>query len=822
MAKILYIEDDVSLSQLVKRRLERHGYDVELAFDGLSAIEMIQSTCFDALIVDYHLPELSGIKLLERLAELNISIPAIMVSGGDDISVAVNAMKLGCFDYILKDVSGSYLELLPVHLATLMSRRQLELKQQQIELEKNRIQQRLVQAQHLAHLGNWEWHVGNKTAWWSDEEYRIFGVDQENFVTTLKQYESLVHKDDAVLVEGMVTRCFDEGACASFEYRIVRPNGVTRWLYTKIESESDVEGKLLRCFGITQDITERKQSEKQLQLAQQVFVNTTEAILVTDANAIIVSVNPAFTDITGFSEQEALGQSPKILKSGKHDDEFYKNMWDTLATEKKWVGEIWNRKKNGELFPEWLSITAICNDKGEIEQYVSIFSDITQHKEAEKRVKYQANHDALTGLINRNLFDDRLARTLTISHREHQSFALLFLDLDRFKWVNDTFGHRAGDFLLKETAARLTSATRESDSVCRVGGDEFTIILPHLKSGLDAEIIAEKILEKLSHPYLLEQQEIHMSASIGIAVYPEDGVDAEVLYLNADHAMYAAKEAGRNQFSFFTADMQHQAEQRLTLAIELESAIENKEFEIYYQPIINATDETLYGAEALIRWNHPVKGIIAPEGFISLAEDSGLIRTIGIDVFRSAIEQMKRWHEQGHDLHISVNKSYKQFYSDGCSEELSELLQELKVAPSQLTVEVQETVVREDHEASIELLHNYHKHGIGISLDNFGTGSSSLSSLQRAPFKLLKIDRSLINKIGDQHTADFIDASISIAHKLKLKVVAEGVETQEQKEFLIAKHCDFLQGFLYSPAIPVAEFEQQFLFNQAWIKSCQD
>jgi len=824
LAKILYIEDDVSLSQLAKRRLERHDYEVELALDGHRGIEMIQSTHFDVLIVDYHLPELSGIQVLERLAELDISIPAIMVSGGDDISVAVNAMKLGCFDYIIKDVGSSYLELLPVHLATVMSRRQLELKQQEVEVEKNRIQQRLVQAQHLAHLGNWEWHVGSRTAWWSDEEYRIFGVDQENFDTTLKHYESLVHTDDAALVERMVTRCFDEGECETFEYRIVRPSGETRWLYTKIESESDVDGKLLRCFGITQDITERKQSDKQLQLAQQVFVNTTEAILVTDANAIIVSVNPAFTEITGFSEQEALGQSPNILKSGKHDDEFYKIMWDTLETKKQWAGEIWNRKKNGELFPEWLAISAISDDNGDIEQYVSIFSDITQHKEAEKQIKYQANYDALTGLLNRNLFNDRLARTLTVAHREQHVFALLFLDLDRFKWVNDTFGHRAGDFLLKETASRLTSATRESDSVCRLGGDEFIVILPNLHSGLDAEIIADKILEKLAQPFQLEEQQVQISASIGIAVYPEDGRDAEVLYQNADSAMYAAKAAGRNQISFFTADLQQKAEQRLILVNELTEAIEGNEFEIYYQPIIDAKDGSLYGAEALIRWHHPKRGLISPTEFISLAEDSGLIQMLDIDVFRTAIEQMKKWQEQGYNLHVSVNKSYKQFHSKAYSEEINELLRDIGVAPENLTVEMKEAVSLAEDDESIKLLRDYNKNGICISLDDFGTGYSSISSLHRSPFKLLKIDRTLINKINKQASepANFVDAIISIAHKLDLKVVAEGVETEDQKDFLVAHECDFLQGYLFSPAIPVFEFEQQFLNSEDWRQPCQD
>ena len=820
-ANILYIEDDESLSHLVKRKLSRCGYDVEVAHDGLMAINMIKNATFDALIVDYNLPDITGLQILQNLADAGLTIPAVMVSGGDDIRVAVAAMKLGCFDYIVKETSGSFTELLSVHLSNLLSRRDLELKQQQIKLEKNRIQDSLIQAQHLAHLGNWEWHAGQQTAWWSDEEYRIFGVDKEHFKTTLDQYHTLIYVNDLDLVKRMEDMSLEEDICAVYEYRIVRPNGELRWLSAKVETEKDEDGNLVRSFGITQDITERKHAEKQLQLAQQVFENTTEGILVADANSVIVSVNPAFTEITGFLPEDVLGETHKVLSSGKHDREFYDEIWNTLATEKQWSGEIWNRKKNGEPFPEWLSITAISDDNGTVEQYVSIFSDITQHKEAEKLIEYQANYDALTGLINRNLFNDRLARTLVSSRREQQRFSLLFIDLDKFKEINDTLGHRAGDELLKKVAERLLLATRESDTVSRLGGDEFTIIIPNLQNELNAKIVAEKVLAKLATPFQLDTEEVQISASVGITVFPDDATDVDALYRNADHAMYAAKEAGRNQFSFFTSQMQQEVEVRLVLANELKSALDNDEFEVYYQAIIDPKNESLYGAEALIRWNHPTKGIIDAAAFISLAEESGLIRPIGMWVLKTVVEQISLWQTQGFDMHVSVNKSYKQFHTEECIDDFSQLLEEFNVSPDSLSIEVKETMFMESDERSVNLLQHYQRAGIGITLDNFGTGYSSMSTVQKFPFKLIKVDRSLTaNMLTDKKSASMMESILFTAHKLDLKVVVQGVETVEQQTFLTKNKCDLFQGDLYSPATSVAEFEQQYLFNKEAKQSC--
>lgn len=817
--RILYIEDEETLAQLVKRRLARKGFCVELALDGEAGLALLLAEHFDVVIVDYQLPNMNGLDILQSLVDQNISTSAIMVSGVDDIRVVVKAMNLGCMDYLVKE-GNSYLELLPVHIEAVLVRRDLELEKAQAEQDNFKAQESLARAQGLAHIGNWEWHVGDKIAWWSDEEYRIFGLTKvnDNGVSGVgfSGYKDCIYPEDLSFVDYMNTKLTSDQSL-EFDYRIQLSDGSIRWVQARNNAEYDADGNIIRRFGTTQDITERKQSEKQLLLAQQVFDTTTEAIMVTDANENIISVNPAFTKITGYEKEEVIGKAPRLLSSGRHNDLFYKQMWHDLIHNGQWSGEIWNRKKTGELYPEWLSIAVIYDRLGEIEQYVSIFSDVTQHKEAEQLIEYQANYDALTGLPNRNLFNDRLLTSLKAAQRENSCLALLFLDLDRFKWVNDTLGHRAGDILLKETATRLASVLRESDSVSRLGGDEFTVILTDLDNELDSELIAEKILTQLALPFKLDEQEVYVTGSIGITVFPSDGNTAERLCQNADNAMYAAKEAGRNQFSFFTAEMQKQAEKRLILLNELRRAIDNNEFELYYQPVIDITDNSLSGAEALIRWNHPQRGVVPPFDFIPLAEETGLIQPIGAWVVEQALQQLKQWNDTGHNMHIAVNKSSKQFYTDECATDLYGRMKKLGVEPSQLTIEITETVLMEEQGSILQLLQDYRQAGVSISLDDFGTGYSSLSYLRQFPFDALKIDRSFVMDINeDKDDTSLVEAIILMGHKLGLTVVAEGVETKQQRDFLKERHCDLLQGYFYSRPIPAAEFEQRFIINQEW------
>jgi diguanylate cyclase (GGDEF)-like protein/PAS domain S-box-containing protein len=811
-ASILYIEDDESLAQLVKRRISKVGHQVLLAQGGRSALETVNNQQFDLLIIDYQLPEFNGLQLIEQLTGLNSDTPIIMVSGQNDIHVAVQALNLGCMDYLIKD-GLAYLDLLPVRIQTVLERRQLLLQKQHAESESQKAQASLARAQHLAKIGNWEWIAGENSAWWSEEEFEIFGLNKNNYPdgVSLKDYLHCIHPDDRNMVVAMEEKAL-QGQTIEFDYRLLLAENELRWIHAIINAEIDDTNFVRRFYGTSQDITDKRESEYQLMLAQRVFDSTTEAIMIADAKTKVLSVNPAFTRITGYQPEEILGQKTSYLKSGKHDASFYQSMWETLNKKGAWSGEIWNRNKQGEIYPEWLSISVIFNHHGEIDQYVSIFSDISQHKKAEKIIEYQANYDALTDLPNRNLFNDRLTSAVKRADRDKNKLALLFIDLDRFKWVNDTMGHRTGDQLLQETAKRLSGTIRDSDSVSRLGGDEFTIVLNDLTNALDAEVTAEKILAQLALPYQLDEKEVFISGSIGITIYPDDAQDIESLYRTADTAMYAAKESGRNRFSFFTATMQKQAEDRLFLLNELQAAIKNQDFQLCYQPVMHAASGEVYGAEALLRWKHRELGFISPAEFIPLAEETGLIQPLGEWVITEALSQMKKWQDAGYKLHIAVNKSSKQFQSDECAEDLTSQIDALGVEAEYLTVEITETVLMEQSRLLTDLLSNYRKNGLKVSLDDFGTGYSSLSYLRQFPFDVLKIDRSFIQNINEnKEDATLVETIMLMGHNLGLTVLAEGVETEEQRQFLVERGCNLIQGYLFSPAISAHDFEQQYL-----------
>ncbi len=812
--RILYIEDEPSLAQLVKRRLERLGYSVSLAADGLSGLDLLKTQSFDAFIVDYQLPILNGLEVLAKLSEFNADIPAIMVSGQDSVSVAVEAMKLNCRDYLIKD-GQSYLELLPVHLEAVFQRRQLELEKQQAESEVIKVQASLSRAQALARMGNWEWYYGDRYSWWSEQQFIVFGLQQKNFPlgVSLDTFLQCVHPDDMALIE-QVERDHTILEKQSYEYRIIWPDDSIRWLHERIGLERDQQGNIIRRYGTTQDITDRKKAEKQLLLAQNVFESASEAIMVTSADHKIISVNPAFTTVTGYSKYEVLGKTASFLQSGKHDDAFYYDIEQQLEKRGEWAGEVWNRHKSGELYAEWLSITSTKNEQGNREYYVSIFSDITQHKAVTASIEHKANHDALTGLPNRNLFNDRLNTAIKVAQRENTKVALLFMDLDKFKSINDSLGHLAGDQLLKEVAKRLTAVLREGDSVSRLGGDEFTIILPDLTHGFDAEIIAEKILNELAKAYQIENKRVMITSSIGIAIYPNDGTTTEMLYKNADSAMYVAKKSGRNTFSYFTRKMQKEAQKRLILINELREGIEQEQFELYYQPIVDINSTQLMCLEAVLRWNHPIKGMLEPDMFIPLAEETGLIEALGEFAEQCALNQIKKWqHYEGLPT-ISLNKSHYELLSETCVKTLKMKMATMGIPMESLMIEVTEKVLLSKDKRVIHSLEQYVAQGTALSLNNYGLGHASLKSLQSLPLSLIKIDRTLVEQCADDMTVNaMVDGMILMAHSLKLKVVAEGVETEQQKVILNQKQCDYLQGYLVTKPLSADVLEKQFLFN---------
>ncbi|GAB6054281.1 hypothetical protein JCM17960_31010 [Magnetospira thiophila] len=597
---------------------------------------------------------------------------------------------------------------------------------------------------------------------------------------------------------------------ASFELALHASNG--RTVHTRFSATSLVDDPKTPTsfFAFITDITERKKAEESLRLSAAVFENSAEAIMVTDGENRITAVNPAFSRITQWSAEEVLGRNPSLLNSGRHDAPFFRQMWETLVETGHWEGEIWNRRKNGEIYAEWMTISAIRDPQGNIIEYVALFSDITKRKQAEEVIRHQANFDALTELPNRTLFLDRLHSAMIQARRGGFRLALMFIDLDRFKWVNDTLGHAAGDQLLQQAAARLVKCVRESDTVARLGGDEFTVILSQINHTRDVERVASKILEELSTMFLIDNTDVFISGSIGITVYPDDAEDLETLLKNADSAMYRAKAGGRNAFRFFTGDIDEKVRVRLEMENALRHALGAEELSVVYQPIVDLKANLVSGAEALLRWTHPEKGPMNPAEFIPLAEETGLITQIGEWVLWTACSQIKSWQDTGLPIgRVSVNISSKQCRLDKFEDRVSHILERIGLDPGFLTLEITETVILEDTSGSAGVLHALHDLGLHLSIDDFGTGYSSLSYLKRYPFDVVKIDRSFIDEAAeDPADAALVEAIITMSHGLGMTVVAEGAERAETVAYLRARNCDHIQGYFFSRPLPPQDFEE--------------
>jgi diguanylate cyclase (GGDEF)-like protein/PAS domain S-box-containing protein len=618
----------------------------------------------------------------------------------------------------------------------------------------------------------------------------------------------LVHPDDwqasRDAMQSLVAKTHKE---ITLEKRYVRKDGTFFWGLATI---SPLWGKADHpefYLAVVRDISMRKKAEEKLMLAAKVFENTVEGIVVTDAHGTIEQVNPGFSIITGYTPQEAVGDNPRILKSDRHPQHFYKDMWAKLVADGHWAGEIWNRRKNGESYPEWLTISAIKNDAGEITNYVSIFHDITELKRQQDALEYQAQHDALTGLPNRILLGDRLRMALAQLERSDGKLALLFFDLDNFKTINDGLGHGVGDALLVELSRRMEKLLRSGDTLARLGGDEFLVLLPEIESVDAASHIANRMLEALKVPFHHGDVEYFVTASIGVTIAPDDGSEGSKLIKNADMAMYRAKSLGRNNYQYFTPEMDVAAHRRISMEYKLRKAIEAQEFELFYQPLVHIQSGEILGAEALIRWRSDGK-LISPAEFIPLAEDSGLILPLGDWVLRTAARQAKLWQDAGHDLTMSVNISSRQFSGTDLALTLREVLLHTELRPGKLYFEITESMLMGDVSKAETTLLNLREAGGTFFLDDFGTGYSSLSYLKRLPIDGLKIDRSFVKDITeDPDSRAIVAAIVSMARTLNLRLVAEGVETQAQRSLLASMGPIVLQGYLASRPVPAQDFE---------------
>ncbi|MBA4255668.1 MAG: PAS domain S-box protein [Polaromonas sp.] len=595
-----------------------------------------------------------------------------------------------------------------------------------------------------------------------------------------------------------------------FEESVNTPHGQRVFLSVRFPLH-DADGIVYAVCTQSTDITARKEAENQLRLTARVFDHAGEGIVITNPQGLIMTVNKAFVDVTGYTEREVIGQKSSVLSSGKHGAEYYAEMWQQINHKGWWQGEIWNKRKNGEIYPEWLTINSVKDTEGEVLHYVGIFSDISVVKESQKRIEYLATHDELTGLPNRALYVDRLKLAIAKAGRAKSLVAVMFVDVDNFKIVNDSMGHDAGDLLLRQLTGRLSECVRAGDTVARFGGDEFTILLENT-SPSEVSATAERIIGQLSLPHVLEDRKIYTTVSIGVCLYPEDGTDTQTLLKCADVAMYRAKDSGKNNFQFFTPELKAQTSERMFYASDLRQAMERGQLYVVYQPQVDMDTGHAIGLEALLRWHHPERGLIPPDRFIPVAEETGLIDIVGEWVLESVCQQIGAWKSVGLEApRVSVNISSRQLRKAQFPEKVERLLAKFGLEPECLALEFTEHALLENVDYVLAMINQLKALGIHLSLDDFGTGYSSLSYLKRYSLDEIKIDRSFVDGIASEsHDRAIASAIIAMANALGIRVVAEGVETEAQKTALLTSGCTAAQGYLFSHPLPVGEVEVCF------------
>ena len=671
----------------------------------------------------------------------------------------------------------------------------------------------LKEAQRYALMGSWELDLAHKKLSWSDEAYHIFEIDTTATSDPYHDFFSAIHPEDRARVDQAFATSLRRHKSLDVVHRLLITGQHLKWVHQRGIHQYAENGRPLRSVGTVQDITERYLTEQQQRIAATAF-ESQEGMVITAADMTILRVNRSFSEITGYSAAEVVGHTPRLLNSGRHDAHYYAAMWACINETGAWQGEIWNRRKNGEIYPERLTITAVKDDAGAVTHYVGTMTDITLRKVAEDEIRNLAFYDPLTRLPNRRLLMDRLQHAIATSARTGRDGALLFIDLDNFKSLNDTLGHDKGDLLLQQVAQRLTNCVRESDTVARLGGDEFVVMLEdlsekHQEAAAQTEIVGEKILASLNASYLLAGHDHHSTPSIGATQFSGHQNSVEDLLKQADLAMYQAKSAGRNALRFFDPEMQSVISQRVSLEADLRQGVHNNEFVIFYQPQVN-DEGALTGAEALIRWQHPERGLVSPNEFIPLAEENGLIVPLGRWVLDAACAQLAAWARQQHtdQLSLAVNVSARQFRHPDFVDQVLEILARHNTNPQRLKLELTESMLVVNVEEIITKMSALKAHGVSFSLDDFGTGFSSLSYLKRLPLDQLKIDRSFVrDMLTETDGGAIVQAIIALGQTMGLSVIAEGVETEAQRNFLDRLGCHDFQGYLFGQPLPLGDFE---------------
>jgi diguanylate cyclase (GGDEF)-like protein/PAS domain S-box-containing protein len=777
----------------------------------------------DLILLDVMMPGMDGHEVLKKLrAQVETrDIPVIFVTALDSTHDEEFGLDEGAVDYITKPIRPGVLRTRVLAQLELKKARDLlagqkDWLEQEVSrrvAENKQLESRLQIALDTSGFGFWEHDYLSGRNEWSQSLGQVFG--RSRGPATAAEALALIHPEDRHLGEEAMRSPSDEFHIE--EMRMQHSDG--HWVWTEVRGrvlQRDPEGKPARVLGTLADISRRKAAEQERRLSSVVFTGISDGVCITDPQGQIMLTNQAFSKITGYSASEALGNNPRLLRSGVHGAVFYRTMWEAINHHGNWQGEITNRRKDGELVREWLSISAVRDCGGRLTHFVGIFSDLSEREAAAERIQYLSSYDPLTKLANRNLFADRLNQSLINAQRFNRETAVILLDIDRFRLINDTLGPPIGDEILVEVSRRLSLQVRDGDTIGRRSGNEFGFVMANLSHERDVIALAQRMLDAIKVPFFVAGQSIVITASIGISVSPSNGSESDTLLTGAEAALLRAKKAGRNTFRFYSPEMDADAERRLGLETALRGALERNELRVFYQPQISLESGNLIGMEALLRWSNPLFGSISPAEFIPIAEDTGLILAIGEWVLRTACKQTRLWLDLGLvSLRVAVNLSARQFRQANLPELVSEALAESGLPASALELEITESAFIDDVEEAIAQCRSLKAIGTKLSLDDFGTGYSSLAYVSRFPFDKIKIDQGFVRDIIENPVnAAIATAAIVMARALNLSVLAEGVETEAQASFLRGRRCDAMQGFLFSRALPAAEFEQLLVGNK--------
>ena len=825
---LILVVDDLAVNVAILAEMVRsEGADVRIAENGPLALQRARLAPIpDLILLDIMMPGMDGHAVLGELRKHpeTRDIPVIFITALDGQEDEERGLREGAADYITKPVKlailiarvRAQLELHRAYRLLASQKNWLEKEVDRRTSENTQLETRLKLAFEAAGFGIWEHDYASGRNQWNDALCQLLGY--EAGPACVEDFLGLVYPEDRPAVERLLAGSDKPGEHVDVaEFRMHHCDGYWLWVETRSRAiHRAPDGTPLYTVGTMLDISPRKTAESERLLVGVVFSGVSDGICITDADQRILMINEAFTRVTGYTSQEVVGRTPKLLKSGAHGASFYREMWEKLHAFGNWQGEITNRRKDGSLVSEWLNISCVRDASGAVANYVGAFSDLSERKSAAERIQYLASYDTLTGLPNRSLFTDRLEQALLTAHRFERGAAVILLDLDRLRLINDTFGPPAGDEVLVEVARRLGLQVREGDTVGRRGGNEFGFVMANLGHERDALALAQRMLEAIAVPFVIGGQQMVVTASIGIAVAPKDGASSENLLKCADVALLRAKQSGRNTFRFYSPQMDADAARRLALENGLREALNRQELSVHYQPQISLESGQMLGMEALLRWHSPQFGHISPVEFIPIAEETGLIIPIGEWVLRTACRQTKAWLDLGlMPLRVAVNLSTRQFRQANLLASIADALADSGLPAAALELEITESAFVDDLEEAVLICRRLKGLGVKLSLDDFGTGYSSLAYVSRFPFDKIKIDQGFVADITENPVnAAIATAAIVMARSLNLSVLAEGVETEAQASFLRGRRCDAMQGFLFSRPLPADEFAPLLLGNK--------